>query len=79
VVASHWWSVACRRAVVQRALRVGLIVGTILMLINHGDAILAGDLNPKRLLKMLLTYLVPYSVSTYASVSAIRDFEQGRN
>ncbi len=49
------------------------------MLINHGDAILAGDLDPNRVLKMLLTYLVPYSVSTYASVSAIRDFEQGRN
>ena len=50
-----WWAVALRRSVVRRALRVGLIVGAILLAINHGDAILAGDVDNARLLKMLLT------------------------
>ena len=41
--------------------------GTVLNLINQGDAMLSGmtiDLT-----KLLLTYLVPYFVSTYGAVS----------
>ena len=64
---------ATRRTVVLRALRTALIVGVLLIAINHGDALLAGDLSPGRLLKMLLTFAVPYGVSTYASVAALRD------
>ena len=44
-----------------------LIVGTILNLINQGDAMLAGL--PLDIVKLLLTYLVPYLVSTYGAVS----------
>ena len=36
------------------------------------DAILEGDIDGKRLWKMVLTPLVPYAVSTLSSVSAIR-------
>ena len=46
---------------------VALIVGTILNLINQGDAMLAGL--PLNLAKLSLTYLVPYLVSTYGAVS----------
>jgi hypothetical protein len=45
------------------------IVGTILMAINHGPAILAGDITGERLLQILLTFLVPYTVSTVSSVA----------
>jgi len=51
----------------KRSFIVALIVGTILNLINQGDAMLAGM--PLDLSKLLLTYLVPYCVSTYGAVS----------
>jgi hypothetical protein len=64
--------VARRGDVVQRSLRVALVVGTLLVLINHGDRIVSGLMMPADWLKVALTYLVPYGVSTWASVSAIR-------
>ena len=54
-----------------RAIRTSLVVGSILALINHGDNILAGTLTDGAMLKMLLTYAVPYCVALYASVSAM--------
>jgi hypothetical protein len=65
------WKLACVYAVSEgvprRSLWVALVVGTILNLINQGDALLAGQ----RLdfVKLALTYLVPYIVSTYGAVS----------
>ena len=56
-----------------RALKYAVVVGAILIAINHGDAILAGDhLGADRLLKMILTAFVPYMVSTLSSVGATR-------
>ena len=49
-----------------------MVVGTILVAINHGDAIIRGDLSMGRLLRIALTVMVPYCVSTYSSVSALR-------
>jgi hypothetical protein len=48
------------------------IVGAILITINHGEAILRGDVTPGRLVQMALTLLVPYCVSTASSVGAMR-------
>ena len=48
---------------------MSLIVGTILVAINHGPAILAGELTRERVFQILLTYLVPYTVSTVSSVA----------
>jgi hypothetical protein len=50
-----------------------VVVGTILITINHADAILRGDITTGRLLKMGLTVMVPYIVSTLSSVGAIRN------
>jgi hypothetical protein len=51
----------------RRSFAVSLIVGTILNLINQGDALVgAANLN---LTKILLTYAVPYCVATYGAVS----------
>jgi hypothetical protein len=46
---------------------VALVVGTILNLINQGDAIFG----PMAInwTKIVLTYVVPYAVSTYGAVS----------
>ncbi|MFT4691499.1 MAG: hypothetical protein ACI9OD_003724 [Limisphaerales bacterium] len=56
----------------QTAQQPAVVVGTILILINHGDALLRGDIDLNRILKMLLTVTVPYMVSTYSAVDAIR-------
>jgi hypothetical protein len=66
----RWLAVARERAVVLRACKFALVVGAVLIGINHGDAILAGDVGTGRLLKMGLTVLVPYVVSTLSSVGA---------
>jgi hypothetical protein len=51
----------------RRSLWVALVVGTILNLINQGDALVDG----RRLdfAKLALTYIVPYFVCTYGAVS----------
>ena len=67
-----WLEVALSGAVVRRALVFFFVVGGILIAINHGDALLRGDVDGPRLVKMVLTPLVPYLVSTVSSVGAIR-------
>ncbi|MFT5443665.1 MAG: hypothetical protein ACI8W3_002716, partial [Myxococcota bacterium] len=57
----------------RRALGYAVIVGAILITINHGDAILSGDVDLGRLFKMGLTTLVPYTVSTLSSIQAMRE------
>ena len=64
---------AASRSVVRRACSIALVVGTVLVAINHGDALLQGDVTPGRWLRIMLTIVVPYCVSTYSSVSALRD------
>ena len=54
-----------------RALVAAVIVGTVLNAINQGDALLAGA--PIDFTKILLTYLVPFCVTTYGAWSALRD------
>lgn len=69
---ASWWQLARRPDVVGRALRTALLVGSVLIVINHGDALISLDLNLERVLKMILTVCVPYCVSTYSSVGALR-------
>lgn len=68
-----FWAIATRRSVALRALKIALIVGTALALINHGDRAVTGDYDLRMLFKIGLTFLVPYSVSTYSSVLAVRE------
>jgi hypothetical protein len=49
-----------------------MIVGPILTLINQYDAIASGSFGAKFFFKLGLTFLVPYSVSSYSSVMALR-------
>jgi len=62
---------ACRYAVSDgiplRSFYVATVVGTILNLINQGDALFGpGSIN---WIKIALTYFVPYAVSTYGAVA----------
>jgi hypothetical protein len=51
----------------RKAALTALVVGTILTTINHGDTILAGTLPP--VWKVLLTYCVPYCVTTWGAAT----------
>lgn len=55
----------------KKAFFTACVVGTILAIINHGDTILAGNYPP--LIKILLTYCVPFFVTTWGSYLGKRD------
>ena len=75
----RWLAVATSRPVVTRALKYAVVVGAILIGINHGDAIVSGNLTSGRVAKMVLTVFVPYAVSTASSVSAILETQAEKN
>lgn len=67
----RWIETASRADVVRRGIKVALIVGTVLVAINQGNVLMAGGWLTEFGWKIPLTYLVPYCVSTFASVQAI--------
>lgn len=67
-------TIATSKNVVIKALKVSLIVGTVLNLINQGDALLAMAFDDINHFKAILTYLVPYSVTTYTATSMKLEF-----
>ncbi|CAH0990862.1 hypothetical protein SIN8267_00962 [Sinobacterium norvegicum] len=66
---------AIRPRVVSTALKLSLLVGTVLAIINHGPAMLQFTLGSDNFLQIALTYLVPYCVSTYSAVKALQQTE----
>ena len=63
---------ATRADINLRGLKVAAVVGTVLAGINHGDRLLAGEVDGEVLAKIVLTYFVPYLVSMWSSVQALR-------
>ena len=57
---------------VRRSTIVALIVGSVLLAINQGDALLAGTWSPALLWKVPLTYAVPFIVATWGALAASR-------
>ena len=62
---------------VRAAVRVALIVGLLLNGINQGDRFLAGDWAGVNWFKFVLTFFVPFGVSTYSSFQAKLRFVPG--
>lgn len=60
---------------VRRSLIVALGIGTLLNLINQGDALWSG--NWPVLWKACLTYCVPFAVASYGSYAAFRQSKAG--
>ncbi len=50
---------------VPTALKVAVVVGSILFVINHGHALLKGKMERDRWISAGLTYLVPYFVNIH--------------
>lgn len=61
----------------RRTITVALIVGTLLTLINQGDRIASGDIDPGLILKMAANYLIPWGVSSVGYISARRATARG--
>ncbi len=53
-----------------RAVKVAAIVGPILTVINQYDVLLRGDYSFRVIAKIVLTFLVPYCVSSFSSARA---------
>ena len=67
-----WLILATRRTVARRAVVIASLVGTVLALVNQGDRMLAGAMSGLNWGQVFVTYFLPYMVSTYSSVVAIR-------
>jgi hypothetical protein len=72
---TEWLKLCFSKSVARRALSTALIVGIVLTAINYGDAILQGMVTPAQWIRMMLTFCVPYCVSTYSSVRAILEMK----
>lgn len=67
---TFWELLFCRKSYI-RAMKISLIVGTLLTIINQGDMIIAGQ--TPVIWKVILTYLVPFCVSSYSSAKLLRE------
>ncbi|MCC2097824.1 MAG: nitrate/nitrite transporter NrtS [Hyphomicrobiales bacterium] len=70
---NEWLALALSPPVRKRAVKVAVLVGSILAVINYSDKIIAGTFQTRDLVKLLMTFIVPYCVSTYSAVSALRE------
>jgi hypothetical protein len=54
------------------SIKMALVVGTLLAVINHGQAIATGHFTSDQLLPLLLTYCVPFAVAMYSQIQGKR-------
>lgn len=76
VTIGSWLRLAAHPATVRRALITAAVVGLVLVAINHGDAIVSSRMTISRVIRAVLTVIVPYVVSTVSSVSTRRELGQ---
>ncbi|MGU3144618.1 nitrate/nitrite transporter NrtS [Vibrio vulnificus] len=67
-------SIALRWSIMKTAIKVSLVVGTLLNLINQGEALF--DNTDIAWGQILLNYLVPYCVSSYSAAKTKMDKER---
>lgn len=53
-----------RPRVFKRNLVIALVVGTVLSVVNHPDALVSGKLSPTVLVKILFNFLIPFAVAS---------------
>jgi len=73
MTSSRYWALsrALSWPIARRSLATMVIVGSILNVINQGDALFS--LGPINWWKLLLTYCVPFCVATLGAYSAYRE------
>ena len=72
--------ICLRREHLRRTIKIALVVGTILFLINQADIVLRGDATATTWLKVGLNYCVPFIVSNLGILAGKRaEPERGEN
>jgi hypothetical protein len=64
-----WIRSAAHPATMGRAFITAVMVGIVLIAVNHGPAIISGQITRSRIIQICLTVIVPYIVSTVSSVA----------
>ena len=54
------------------SVKMALVVGTLLALINHGQALLTGHFTTGELIPLLVTYLVPFTLALSSQIQGKR-------
>ncbi len=68
-ITTNIWHFLLKSVTVMRGLKVAALVGTILLVINQGDVLISGEI--PALWKIILTYFVPYCVSSYSTAQLL--------
>lgn len=74
---NHIIDISFQLETLKTSVKVALVVGIILNLINQGDLIIGMNFNEINMTKFLVTFLVPFGVSTYSTVKAKLEFRIG--
>lgn len=61
--------------IVKRSIIIAIFVGTLLSVINHSDKMMEGSITLADMLRMALTYLVPFCVAVAGALSARAESE----
>ena len=67
-----WLRIALRPDICRRSVKIALVVGSVLVLINYGDSFLDGNISVRELVKIGMTFCVPFCVATDSSVCAVK-------
>lgn len=77
-ISNYYFQLSFEPSTVKRAFRTAIIVGIVLNFINHYHSFISlsfKDINP---LMVILTFLVPYLVSTFSSVASNSSLRPGK-
>ena len=69
--------VLCDKSIMIKAVKISLIVGTLLNIINQGGYLINLDFDNINFFKIILTYLIPFFVSSYTAASIQMRFTIG--
>jgi hypothetical protein len=74
-----WVQLATDRRILRRALLTSLVVGLLLTGINHGEELLRRGFDTSHTWPIVLTLLVPFTVTLISSISAVRGLTTGES
>jgi len=66
-MAAPFWRHSLNREILLTSVKTALLVGSVIACINHFEAIFTWTFTPVQRMKIAITYLVPFSVATYAA------------
>ena len=67
---NNFFIIGSKKETILSSLKISLFVGTLLNFINQTDAIIGLDLSKLSIIKVLLTYIIPYLVASYSYIKA---------